>query len=246
MPAYNEEEGLEKLLYRIKIVMEYEKYEYSILVVNDGSSDRTQYVLECHKELVPLQCIKLDENRGITEVFRVGFQHVLANAGSGDIVATLDSDNTQSPYALIDLIKALQQGYEVAVASRFVEGSRVVGVPLVRGVLSRGVAFILGVLFPYDGLRDYSTFFRAYKVDLLQRVLERATLEDLIKGHGFSSMACFLLKVLYLGQPKVKEVPVTLRYDLKEGGTGMRIWRTIWGYLVVMRDLRNIKRDVRR
>lgn len=242
MPAFNEEEGLEKLLHRIKVVMEYEKYEYKILVVNDGSIDRTEYVLKSHLDVVPLEYVNMEQNSGITKVFQVAFEKVLGEAKDDDIIISLDSDNTQNPYAMIDLIKSINEGYGLSIASRFVEGSRVVGVPAFRMFLSNGVAFLLGALFPFKGVKDYSTFYRAYRVDIVKKALEKMPIDQLIVGHGFSSMASFLLKILYISKPEVKEVPINLRYDLKEGGTGMRIFKTIMGYLKLIKELQEIKR----
>lgn len=244
MPAYNEEEGLEKLLIRIKTVMKYEQYDYKIVVVNDGSIDRTEYVLQSYLDYLPLEFETLEQNSGITKVFQIAFSKVLQEAKDDDIVISLDSDNTQNPYAMIDLIKSIENGYELSIASRFVPNSRVVGVPIFRTFLSNGVAFLLGSLFPYEGVRDYSTFYRAYKVSILKKALEKYPMVELIKGHGFSSMASFLLKVLYISKPKVKEVPINLRYDLKEGGTGMKIFKTIFGYLKLIKELKQIQKEL--
>lgn len=242
MPAFNEEEGLEKLLNRIKTVMEYEKYDYKVVIVNDGSVDRTEYVLICHKSALPLEYYNMEKNSGITDVFRRAFSIVLAEAKDDDIVIALDSDNTQSPYVMIDLIRSIKNGYDLVIASRFVPGSRVIGVPFFRNILSNGVTLILGTLFPYGEIKDYSTFYRAYRVSMLKEANTKMEINELIKGHGFSSMASFLLKLCYLCKPKVKEVPITLRYDLKEGGSGIRIFKTIKGYLKLIVELSEIKR----
>ena len=58
--------------------------------------------------------------------------------------------------------------------------------------------------------------------------------DDLICGEGFSGMADMLIKLCALAGGRVGEVPLVLRYDLKEGGSGMRIFRTIRGYLGVI------------
>ena len=241
MPAFNEEEGLEKLLLRIKHVMDYEKYDYDILVVNDGSYDRTAYVLQSYEKTLPLKFISLKENSGITVVFQVAFNHVLNYAEPNDIIISLDSDNTQNPYAMIDMIKNIKNGADIVIASRFVYGSKVIGVPYIRNIFSNGVAIILGLLFPYKNLKDYSTFYRAYRISIILKATKDYKIDELIQGHGFSSMASFLLKLCYITEPVIKEVSINLRYDLKEGGSGIKIMKTIKGYVKLILAMRKIK-----
>lgn len=239
MPAYNEEFGLEILLSRLKRVMNDIKYPWEIVVVNDGSKDRTLKVLSSFKDSLPLKIISFDKNRGITEVFLKGFNHILSEASNEDLIITLDSDNTQSPYVIYDLISEWEKGFNLVIASRFVSGSCVMGVPWFRNILSLNVAYLLKYFFPYNNVSDYSTFYRAQTVELIGRVVSKVPMELVISGEGFSSMARFLLNLCYRGQANVSEVPITLRYDLKEGGTGIRIFRTIFGYFRLIRDLRN-------
>jgi dolichol-phosphate mannosyltransferase len=143
---------------------------------------------------------------------------------------------------MIDMIKKIKLGYDIVIASRFVQGSRVTGVPFIRNIFSNVVALILGWLFPYPGLKDYSTFYRAYKVSVIKNATRVSTVEELIQGHGFSSMASFLLKLCYIENPKITEVAINLRYDLKEGGSGIKIFKTIKGYLKLIFKMKEIQR----
>ena len=242
-PAFNEEEGLEKILQRSKYVMDYIGKDYELVVVNDGSIDRTLDVLNVFEKKINLKIISLTKNSGITEVFNIGFQYIFDKLDKNDIVISMDSDNTQSPYCIIDMVnKIIKEDFELIIASRFVKYSNIKGVPYYRNFLSNGVAFILGFLFPYKNLKDYSTFYRAYKGSLLIKAFSDRKISYFIQGHGFSSMAEFLLKICYLYNPKLIEVPINLRYDLKEGGSGINIFKTIKGYIKLMFKLHNIKK----
>ena len=243
LPAYNEEEGLEKILARIKRVLRYLDLNSEIIIINDGSKDRTKLIAKIFEKLEPnITSFSFESNKGITEVFREGFKYVYKKLDPDDIVISLDSDNTQSPYAIIDMVKQIKQGNDLVIASRFVMNAKVEGVPKYRLLLSNGVAFIMQSLFPYPGVKDYSTFYRAYKGSLILNAVENENgFDEIIEGHGFSSMAGFLMNLIYRCNPNVTEVPINLRYDLKEGGSGLKIFKTIKGYLLLFRKLNIIK-----
>src|SRR5262249_52265369 len=112
-------------------------------------------------------------------------------------------------------------------------GGGMVKAPFVRCVLSLGVAWLLRHAIAIEGIKDYSTFYRGYRVKLLKRGFAIYG-DDLIRGEGFSGMADMLIKLCGLASNRGGEVPLVLRYDLKEGGSGMRILRTIRGYIGVI------------
>lgn len=232
LPAYNEEEGLEKLLDRIRRIMDAFSIQYKIIIVNDGSADRTEYVIQSYSKKMPIELINFKNNSGITEVFKAGFKRVCEMGKDGDICITMDSDNTQSPYVILDILKKLNGSCDVVIASRFKEGGKMVGAPMMRRLMSNGVAFMLKKLMPIDGVRDYSTFYRGYKVKVIKDAFNLYG-DGLIEGHGFSSMASFLIKLRKVAK-KFDEVPFTLRYDLKEGGSGIKIFKTMKGYLAIV------------
>lgn len=243
LPAYNEEEGLEKILARIKRALRYLDLDSEIVIINDGSKDRTELIAKIFEKLEPnITSFSFKSNKGITEVFRKGFKYIYQKLDFDDIVISLDSDNTQSPYAIVDMVDRIKQGNDLVIASRFVKNAKVEGVPKYRLLLSNGVAFIMQLFFPYPGVKDYSTFFRAYKGSLILNAVENENgFDEIIEGHGFSSMAGFLMYLIYRCNPIVSEVPINLRYDLKEGGSGLKIFKTIRGYLLLFRKLKKIK-----
>ncbi|MEM9024997.1 MAG: glycosyltransferase, partial [Bacteroidota bacterium] len=87
IPAFNEEESLPKLLPKIRNVLEEHQMEYRLLVVNDGSRDRTQEILE---EFVasgmPLEVLRHPINRGLGETERDGFEFVAQHTEPDDII----------------------------------------------------------------------------------------------------------------------------------------------------------------
>jgi dolichol-phosphate mannosyltransferase len=242
MPAFNEEEGLEKLLARIELAMRFLGEGYHIYIVNDGSRDHTKEVIKCFSGKIPITLFNFADNQGITVVFRKGFEIVLKKANDEDMIVTMDSDNTQTPFVIIDFFKQFSEGSDIVIASRFVPHATSVGIPVYRQLLSIGVAVLLRFLFPIEGVSDYSTFYRAYRSGVVRKAYGLYG-GSLISGDGFSSMAGFLVRLCFMENIKVTEVPIRLRYDLKEGGTGMKIFKTFFGYLKMIKSLNAIRKE---
>lgn len=236
LPAYNEEEGLERLLDRIKRITASLEFDYQLVIINDGSQDHTVDVIQSYANGMSIHLVNFQHNRGLTEVIRTGFQWVCERGQDDDICITLDADNTHNPYVMLDIIRKCEEGYDIVIASRFQDGGGMVGVPVTRRVLSLGVAWLLRTFFPIPGVRDFSTFFRGHRVGVLKSAFETYG-EDLLRGEGFAGMAWYLYKLSTLTD-KITEVPLILRFDLKEGGSKMRIVRTVIGYVGLMASLR--------
>ncbi|MDD4899242.1 MAG: glycosyltransferase [Candidatus Omnitrophica bacterium] len=239
LPAFNEEEGLEKLLDRIDRIIKGFSIQCKIIIVNDGSMDRTLYVIDSYAKTLPIEIINFKNNHGITEVFRVGFKRVCEIGKDNDICITMDSDNTQNPYVILDIIDKINNSSDVVIASRFQKGGKMVGAPLLRKLMSVGVAKILKQVVPIKGVSDYSTFYRGYRVKVLKQAFSHYG-DNLIEGQGFSSMANLLIKLRKITQ-RFAEVPFILRYDLKEGGSGIRVIKTIKGYLKIISEVQKGK-----
>ena len=124
------------------------------------------------------------------------------------------------------------EGHDVVVASRFVKGSRVRGVPFGRRVLSRVAGTLFKVVFPIPGIRDYTCGYRAYRGGLLQDVIEKDP--GFFDQDGFQVMVDILLKLRRDRDLIFGEVPLILRYDFKEGSSKMDVGGTIRGTLALM------------
>ncbi len=231
LPAYNEEQNLGEVLRRIRGTLQARK-PYQVLVINDGSADRTAMVAEKAASEVPVRVLTHDHNRGLAHAISTGLAEVLRCAEDADIVVIMDADNSHPPELIPKLTAALDQGADIAIASRFQPGSRVVGVPPVRRVLSSGASLLFQLLFPIEGVRDYTGGYRAYRMALLrQGMLEYG--EEFIRASGFSVMTEILVKLRSL-RPRVHETPLILRYDLKRGKSKLIPGRTIAEYLTLI------------
>lgn len=240
IPAYNEEKGLPPLLATIQRLMADERRDYQVLVVNDGSRDRTREVALEAARSMPLDVLDHEVNRNVGAAFRTGITEACRRAQPDDIVVTIEGDNTNDASIIAPMLRQVEEGYDVSVASRYRRGGCFQGFPLMRRVYSHGVNTLLRLAYPIPGIRDYSIFYRAYRAALLQRALDVYG-DDFIESVGFVSNAEMLIKLRPFGI-RGGEVPLRYRYDQKASQSKMRPARTIAEYFRFFRRLRRTHR----
>jgi len=232
LPAYNEEQDLPSLLERIDEATEEANLRFEVLVVDDGSRDATAEVASLWANKLPLQVMTHEENEGLGSTLRDGLKWACQLAQPNDVIVTLDADNTHTPELILRMVRTVREGHDVVVASRFVRGSKVRGVPFNRRVLSRLAGVLFKLMFPIRGIRDYTCGYRAYRAGLLQEVT--ANDPGFFDQDGFQVMVDILLKLRRRKDLIFGEVPLILRYDLKEGSSKMDVGGTIRGTLALM------------
>ncbi len=240
LPAYNEERSLPALLARcVPVAQELaaEGRGFRVLVIDDGSKDRTIEVAQAFQGRLELEVVPHVVNQGLGAALRTCLAQGLARAGADDVIATMDADNTHDPALLPAMWRQLEApGADVVIASRYVKGGEEVGLSALRKVLSRGASFLLTAVTPVPGARDYTCGFRVYRAATLRRAAA-AWGDRLIEEAGFTCMAEVLLK-LGRGGARVDEHPLILRYDLKQGASKMKIMRTISRYFAMAARIR--------
>ncbi len=240
LPAYNEEKSLPALLERCVPVaarLAAAGRAMRVVVVDDGSKDRTIEKALAFADRLGIEVVPHVVNQGLGAALRTCIQEGLRRAAPGDVVATMDADNTHDPGLLPEMWSHLESaGADVVIASRYASGGDEIGLTPLRKVLSRGASFLLTVATPVRGARDYTCGFRVYRVATLRRAAE-AWGDRLIEESGFTCMAEVLLK-LGRGGARVAEWPLVLRYDLKEGASKMKVMRTISRYFVMATRIR--------
>jgi dolichol-phosphate mannosyltransferase len=231
LPAYNEEQDLPKLLENIRTKMVGMPFSYHVVVVDDGSKDRTADIAREYAEKMPVKLVQHGVNKGLGEGLQTGLREGWL---LGEAVVVMDADNSHDPVYIQEMVKLIREGdADIVIASRFQLGSVVQGVPFYRQVLSWGCCLMMKVLMPYRNVRDYSTGFRAYRSVTIGRLIHESGNGPLIQESSFACMLELLLRLRWLGA-RAAEIPYTLRYDLKVGVSKLRIWRTIRRYFNVI------------
>jgi len=226
LPAYDEEDNIGGLLDKIDGAMTEFGLRYQVIVVDDGSRDRTFEVLQDYSKRIPLTISRHQANQGLGPTIRDGLLLAAGMAAPSDFVITMDADETQSPTLIPRMVEMLREGHDVVIASRYQPGSRVVGLSVARRIASYGASWLFRMLFPTPGVRDYTCGFRAYRGQVLA-LAEAKYGARFVEGQGFQCMVDILLKLRRLDL-QFGEAPLILRYDLKRGASKMRVARTIW------------------
>ncbi|TDU73423.1 dolichol-phosphate mannosyltransferase [Prosthecobacter fusiformis] len=240
LPAFNEEKDLPALLARIKETLSGQDFRYEVIVVDDGSKDRTAEIAKEGAKDMPLTLIQHEANKGLGMGIQTGLSAAMKVA---DAVVVMDSDNTHDPIYVMEMVRELEtKDVQLVIASRYQTGSVIVGLSAFRKGLSLGCFLLMKTLVPFNNVRDYSTGFRAYDSGLLKRMATVYGEDKLVEESGFVCMLEVLLKLRAIGA-KATEIPYTLRYDLKAGVSKLRIWRTLKRYLIVVNRYRSKRPD---
>ena len=231
LPAFNEESALPKLMKNINKTMQRKKYR--IVVVDDGSIDRTAKILTELAANFPLDIITHPINRGLGETERDGFEYIAAHSRDEDVVVRVEADDTHDPKYILNLITKLSQGYDVVNTSRFQPGGGQIGVDAYRAFISRAANVFMKMVFGIKGVNDFSCGFRAYRAQIIKDALAiYGNYLVQLKGLGFTSTLEIIVK-LYIMGCRFTEVPFVLRYDRKQGSSKMVGSVTTLGYLIM-------------
>jgi dolichol-phosphate mannosyltransferase len=191
-PAYNEEAVIENF---VTTACGATPDDWELLVVDDGSTDRTAERLAALVLTQPrLRVITHRTNRGMGAALATGFE-----ASTGDVIVTMDADLSH-PLELAPTLVRCCETADAAFASRYVRGGGMVGVPLRRVIISRIANTGLRFLFA-AGVRDLTTGFRAYRTSSVQGLG--------LRGRGFESQLEITIKLVAAGR-RIVEIPLLL------------------------------------
>jgi len=160
MPLYNEEQTLEGVLQAVRGYAP----TADILVVDDGSTDRSPEILRRFPEV---RVIRHPENRGYGASLMSGFRYALEHGY--DVVVTMDCDEQHEPYLIPDLLSALE-GVDIVSGSRYLPGSsRGQDPPPDRLRINREITEEVNALTGL-GITDAFCGFKAYRAEALRKL----------------------------------------------------------------------------
>jgi dolichol-phosphate mannosyltransferase len=239
LPAYNEEDSLPPLLSKINDAFNLYKWDASVLVVNDGSKDNTLSVAQNFKADIPISVLDIQPNSGLANAINSGMRKAIEGLKDTDIVVTLDADDSQNPFLIQRMAQQVAEGSDLVIASRYQPGARIKGLKRSRTFFSWAAGFLFRILVGFEGIKDYTCGFRAYRVDMLRKTI-KVYGDKFITQKGFGCMVEVLLKVA--GQSAtMNEIPMILRYDLKQGESKMDVQRTMKQTLKLLLDYKTGK-----
>ncbi len=200
IPTYNERENLEELIIRINNALKGFKYE--VVVVDDNSPDGTAELAEELSRRYPIKVVRRPGKLGLASAVLDGVR-----ACSGGLIVVMDADLQHPPELIPKMVYEALNGYDLVIASRYVEGGTISGWGIHRRLISRVAILLAKLLIPRArGVKDpISGYF------LFRREVVSSVMNDL-SPRGFKILLELLVKGRY---SKVAEVPYEFRVRLR-------------------------------
>ena len=190
VPTYNEADSLPPLIERMGKAMAGHTWE--MVVVDDGSPDGTAEVANRLSAQHPVWVVRRPGKAGLASAVIAGFKEA-----RGDILVVIDADLSHPPEVVPALVKAIDDGADLAVGSRYIAGGAVMDWPLRRRLVSRIACLMGNALVP---VRDATSGFFAVR----RSAIDGVHLNAIGFKIGFEVIARAKTK-------KVVEVPYTFR-----------------------------------
>ena len=173
VPCYNEEKNINnfygemiKTLEKVK-----ENYSYEIIFVNDGSNDQTEIeVKKVRKTDKNIILISFSRNFGKEAAIYAGL-----NNATGDLVALIDADLQHPPVTILEMIKGINEGYDVVATKR----KNRKGEPVIKSVFSKLFYKMMRMFIPIEkNVQD----FRLMKKEVVDAILSLKEYNRFSKG----------------------------------------------------------------
>lgn len=196
IPAYNEEDLIENTINDVVRYLSDKNYIFEIIVINDGSKDRTYEILKKMSENYDyLKVINHQVNEGKGKSVKDGV--ILAK--NKNILFT-DADLSAPITNLENMLKEIHKGYDIVIASREVEGSEIKKRPLHRKIMGRVFNKIITIL-GFQGIKDTQCGFKLFNAKTAKDIFSKSK----INGYAFDVE---ILHIARLKGYKIKEYPV--------------------------------------
>jgi dolichyl-phosphate beta-glucosyltransferase len=193
IPSYNEEERIGVSLEKIINYFKSENINAEILVVDDGSKDKTSEIASKFPEV---RVIKQDRNRGKGAAVRRGMLEA-----KGDFCVFSDADLSTPIYEIKKLIEQYQNGYDVCIGSRAVDYSMIKEhQPWYREMMGKTFNKIVQLLV-VRGIKDTQCGFKGFKKEAAKNIFSKQKID----GFAFDVELVFLAGKLNY---KIIEIPV--------------------------------------
>ncbi len=167
MPAYNAEKTIENVFKRIPKDAYVKISEF--IVVNDGSSDNTEKVLEqLKKKYEKIRLVNHEKNKGYGGAQKTGYREALKE--DADLVVLLHSDGQYAPELLLEMIKPIEESKaDVVAGSRFLGGEMKKNMPLMRYYGNRFLTKLENFVFRMN-ITTYHSGYKAYSKEALEKI----------------------------------------------------------------------------
>ena len=226
IPFLNEEQNLGLLVSNVTSVMpEYEKF---YVFVDDGSKDNSVSLLNSLLKNHNYQVLGDGKNHGPGHAFNTGFDWILQHSKNHtDKIVTIEADNTSDLRILQQMVKIAELGYDLVLASPYVQGGGLQKTPLHRKFLSFMANLVVRNLLSIHA-QSLSNFYRVFNISLLQAIKQKYA--QILQESGFICMLEVLFKAIQLNE-SIIEVPMVLHSNARKGKSKMKLVKTSFEWI---------------
>lgn len=191
IPARNEAENLPLTLERIGQAFQDNGRDYEIIVVDDGSTDNTDQVIEqLSRKDERIRLLRNQPPNGLGSAIKRGLDHY-----AGDYIMFMMADLSDNPADMLKYVEQLDKGYDCCFGNRWVQSAKVKGYPTLKLILNRIVNIGISLLF---GIRytDITNGFKCYTretIEGIKPVLSRhfnitveLPLKAIVRGYSYA------------------------------------------------------------
>ena len=204
VPAYNEEKRLPQTLREINDYLKKQNYESEIIIVSDGSKDRTVGVAKnLMSEIKNLRVIEFKENRGKGFGVKEGMLGAL-----GDFRLFTDADNSTPVNQIEKIWPEFEKGFDIVIGSRDLKGAILdPPQPLFRRFTGEVFKYLRKIIVGLWDIEDSQCGFKCFKKKAAENIFPKCKI----------SRFAFDPEILLIGKKlgyKIKEVPIYWKNDL--------------------------------
>ncbi len=199
IPAYNEENRLPRTLRQVFEFLEQQNFLFEIIVVENGSSDRTFDVAQEYAQTRPQIIVLSETQRGKGNAVKRGMLKA-----RGEYRFICDADLSMPIEEVLKFLPPKLTNFDIAIGSREAPGAIRYNEPPYRHIGGRAINLIIR-LFILSGLQDTQCGFKCFRAEVAESLFRQQTLT------GWS----FDIEILYLARRKklhIKEIPIDWYY----------------------------------
>jgi glycosyltransferase involved in cell wall biosynthesis len=209
IPAYNEAARITATIHAVAAFLESQPYLSEVIVVDDGSTDRTAALAAEALSGVPNGRLLMIPHAGKAAALRAGFR-----AAAGDQVAFSDAD-LATPLSYLETLRAaLAGGADIAIGSREGAGARRYGEPIYRHLMGRGFNILVRALL-LPGIDDTQCGFKLFRREAINAILDRSLLYRDADPIREPRVTAFDVELLVVGRAlgyQIRQIPVAWTY----------------------------------
>jgi dolichol-phosphate mannosyltransferase len=216
IPARDEEASLPAMVEHLHLELSLNQVPHEIVVVDDGSRDKTWAVLlELRKKIPEVYPLQNTGEHGFGRAVTIGLRRC-----TGDAVVIMMADESDDPRDAVRYWKLLNEGWDCVFGSRFIKGGGTIDYPRFKLFANRVVYFLIRIIFNIR-LNDTTNAFKAYRREVIRgcepiiaphfNLTVELPLKAIVRGYQWTVVP-ITWRNRRLGEPKLKLKEMGSRY----------------------------------